>query len=129
LRQNRGFDASYVTLAQVDLFTPQYYNDGLKQNVIRLALVDRVLAALRELPGVQSVAVTSVAPLTGETWVDNLFRPDHPVLAGKEPMINVRWIDPDYLPTIRCPLLAGRNFAAAERGADLGEDCTRGFSG
>jgi predicted permease len=115
LRQNRGFDASHVTLAQVDLFTPQYYKDGLKQNAIRLALVDRALAALRELPGVQSVGVTSVAPLTGETWVDNLFRPDHPVLAGKEPMINVRWIDPDYLPTIRCPLLAGRNFAAADR--------------
>ena len=115
LRRNRGFDTSHVTLAQVDLFTPQYHKDGLKQNAIRLALADRALAALRALPGVQSVAVTSVAPLTGETWVDNLFRPDHPVPAGKEPMINVRWIDPDYLPTMQSPLVAGRNFTAADR--------------
>jgi predicted permease len=47
--------------------------------------------------------------------VDNLFRPDHPVAAGKEPTINVRWINPDYLPTMRTPLVAGRNFTAADR--------------
>jgi predicted permease len=115
MRQNRGFDTSHVTLAQVDLFTPRYATDGAKGNAVRLALTDRALNALRQLPGVQSVAVTSVAPLTGETWVDNLFRPDHPVPAGKEPMINVRWIDPDYLPTMQSPLVAGRNFTAADR--------------
>ena len=115
MRQDRGFDASHVTLAQVDLFTPQYGKDGLKGNGFRLALADCALSALRQLPGVQSVAVTSVAPLTGETWVDNLYRPDHPVPAGKEPMINVRWIDPDYLPTMQSPLFAGRNFTAGDR--------------
>jgi hypothetical protein len=47
--------------------------------------------------------------------VDNLFRPDHPVPAGKEPMINVRWINPDYLPTMESPLVAGRNITAADR--------------
>jgi predicted permease len=115
LRQDRGFDTSHVTIAQVDLFTPQYYEGGLKQSAIRLGLADRALAALRTLPGVQSVAVTSVAPLTGENWVDNLFRPDRPVPVGKEPMINVRWIDPDYLLTMQSPLVAGRNFTAADR--------------
>ena len=63
----------------------------------------------------QSVALTSVTPLTGETWVDNLSRPDHPVPAGQEPAINVRWINPDYLPTMRSPLVAGRNITAADR--------------
>ncbi|MFZ0516769.1 MAG: ABC transporter permease [Acidobacteriaceae bacterium] len=115
VRQNRGFDSSHVTLAQVDLFTPQYDQDGPKGNAIRLALADRTLMALRQLPGVKSVAVTSVAPLTGENWVDNLFRPDHPVPAGQEPMINVRWINPDYLPTMQSQLVAGRNFSAADR--------------
>jgi predicted permease len=64
---------------------------------------------------VQSVALTSVTPLTGENWVDNLFRPDHPVPHGHEPTINVRWINPDYLPTMRSPLVAGRNITAADR--------------
>ena len=115
MRQDRGFNASHVTLAQVDLFTPQYDKGGSSGNAIRMALVDRVLGALRQLPGVQNVAVTSVAPLTGETWVDNLFRPDHPLPAGREPRINVRWINPDYLPTMRSPLIAGRNFVAGDR--------------
>jgi predicted permease len=64
---------------------------------------------------VESVGITSVAPLTGETWVDNLSRPDHPVAAGKEPRINVRWIDENYLPTMQSRLVEGRNFTPADR--------------
>ena len=115
LHQNRGFDTSHVTLAQVDLFTPQYDKGGPQGKAIRVAFVDRAMAALRQLPGVQSTALTSVMPLTGETWVDTLSRPDHPVAPGKEPPVNVRWIDPDYLPTLHGPLVAGRNFTAADR--------------
>jgi predicted permease len=111
LRQNRGFDADHVTLAETDLFAPQF----AKGNGVRVAFADRVLTAIHQLPGVESVALTSVVPLTGETWVDNLFRPDHPLPAGQEPAINVRWIDPDYLSTMRTPLVAGRNFIAADR--------------
>jgi predicted permease len=115
LRQDRSFDASHMTLAQADLFTPQYDDDGPKRDTTRLAFADRALAALGQLPGVQSVALTSVTPLTGENWVDNIFRPDHPVPAGQEPAINIRWINSDYLPTMQSPLVAGRNLTAADR--------------
>jgi predicted permease len=115
LHQNRGFDTSHITLVQVDLFTPEYDKDGPQGRAIRVAFADRAMAALRQLPSVESTAITSVAPLTGETWVDTLSRPDHPVPPGKEPPINVRWIDPDYLPTLHTSLVAGRNFTAADR--------------
>jgi predicted permease len=115
LRQDRGFDASHVTLAQADLFVPQYDNAGPKGDAARLAFADRALTALGQLSGVQSVALTSVTPLTGETWVDNLFRPDHPIPAGQEPAINVRWINPGYLPTMLSPLIAGRNITSTDR--------------
>jgi len=115
LRQDRGFDTSQMTMAQADLFAPQYDDDGPKRDTTRLAFADRALTALGQLPGVQSVALTSVTPLTGETWVDNLFRPDHPVPAGKEPAINVRWINSDYLPTMHGSLVAGRNITLADR--------------
>jgi predicted permease len=115
MRQTRGFETSHVTLAQVDLFTPLYDKDGPQGKAVRVAYIDRVFAALRQLPGVESAAVTSVAPLTGETWVDNLQRPDHSVPIGKLLAINVRWIDPNYLPTLHSPLVAGRNFTAADR--------------
>jgi predicted permease len=115
LSQNRGFDSSHVTLAQVDLFAPQYGDSQGNVKAVKLSFTDRALAALNQLPGVQSVALTSVAPLTGETWVDNISRPDHPVPAGQEPRINVRWVNPDYLPTMQIPLISGRNIAAADR--------------
>jgi predicted permease len=115
MHQNRGFDSRHITIAQVDLFAPHYGDFSTKANTVKHAFIDRALSSLGQLPGVQSAALTSVAPMTGETWVDNLFRPDHPVPAGKEPMINVRWINPDYLPTMRSPLVAGRNFTAADR--------------
>ncbi len=112
LGQDRGFDASHVTLAQAVLVGPQYDDPGRKGNAARLAFADSALTALGQLPGVQSVALTSVTPLTGETWVDTLSRPDHPVPAGKQPPINVRWINPSYLPTMLSPLVAGRNITA-----------------
>jgi predicted permease len=115
LGQDRGFDSSHITLAQADLFVPQYDDAVAQGNAARLAFVDRALTVLGQLPGVQSIALTSVAPLTGETWVDNLTRPDHPVPAGHEPTINVRWINPDYLPTMQSPIVAGRNITASDR--------------
>ena len=115
LHQDRGFDANHLTVAQADLFATQYDDGSAKADTARLAFADRALAALAQLPGVQSAALTSVTPLTGETWVDNIFRPDHPVPAGQQPAVNVRWIDPGYLPTMQSRLVAGRNIATTDR--------------
>ena len=104
-----------VTLAQVDLFAPQYDDALPNVKAVKLAFADRALAALAQLPGVQSVAITSATPLTGETWVDNLTRPDHPVPPAQQPAVNVRWINPSYLATMQIALVAGRNLTAADR--------------
>jgi predicted permease len=115
LRQDRGFDSSSVIAAQVDLFTSQYGDKLPNIKVAKLAFVDRTLAALGGLPGVESVAVTSAMPLTGETWVDELARPDHPVPQAERPLINVRWVDSEYLATMQIPLREGRNLSPADR--------------
>jgi predicted permease len=116
VRQDRGFDSSHVIAAQVDLFSPQYADTHPDIKTRKLAFADRTIAALGRLPGVQSVALTSVMPLTGETWVDTLNRPDHPVRPVDAPPINVRWINPDYLATMHVPLIAGRGLSASDRG-------------
>jgi predicted permease len=115
LQQDRGFDTSHVTLAQVDLFAPQYGDSQPNIKTVKLAFADRVLAGLQQLPGVQSATITSAAPLTGETWVDDLTRPDHPLPPAQMLPINVRWIDHNYLGTMQIPLIAGRNFAVSDR--------------
>jgi len=134
LRQDRGFDTSRVTAAQVDLFAPQYGEKVPNIKAVKLAFADRTMAALAGLPGVQNVAVTSAMPLTGETWVDELDRPDHPVHKAERPLINVRWVNSDYLATMRIPLVAGRNLSPTDRGnpyvALISERTAReGFSG
>jgi predicted permease len=116
IRQSRGFDSSHVTLALVDLYAPQYGDSHPdKAKAAKLAFADRALTALHQLPGVQSVSLTSALPLTGETWIDDLTRPGHPVPPGQRPMINLRWINPDYLSTMQIPLVAGRNLTLADR--------------
>jgi predicted permease len=134
LRQDRGFDTSHVTVAQVDLFAPAYDDSVPNYSAAKLAFADRVLTALRQLPGVQSASITSSAPLTGENWVDTVQRPDHPVPPADQLPINVRWIDHDYLRTMQIPLVAGRNFTADDRAnpmvALISEQTARqGFAG
>ncbi|MBV8438714.1 MAG: ABC transporter permease [Silvibacterium sp.] len=115
LRQNRGFDSSHVTLAQVQLYAAKYDDSKPGFEAAKAAFVDRTLTALRQLPGVRSAAITSVMPLAGETWIDSLVRPDHPVPEAEQPPINVRWISPEFLQTMGIPLLSGRNFTEADR--------------
>ena len=115
LRQDRGFDSSHVTLAQVDLFSPQYGDKLPNVKTVKLAFADRTMAALQQLPGVQSVAISSAAPMTGETWIDDLTRPYHPLPEAQRPLINLRWINQDFLATMQIPLVAGRDLTAADR--------------
>ena len=132
MRQNRGFDSSRVTLAQVDLFAPQY-GDFSGTTIAKLIFTDRALAALNRLPGVQSVALTSATPLTGETWVDTLNRPDHPIPPAEQPpdqcaiYQSALSIDDADSPRLRAQYRCCRPRESLRR-ADLGKDCTRGLS-
>ena len=116
MHQNRGFDSGQLTAAQVDLYAPQYDDSLPNVRAVKSAFIDRALTGLRQIPGVQSAAVTSAMPLTGETWIDILTRPDHPLPSGQEPKVNVRFVSPSYLSTMRIPLVSGRNLTDSDRG-------------
>jgi len=116
LRQDRGFDSSHLTLAQVNLFTPKYGDKLPNIKTVKLAFADRAIVALKQLPGTESVAISSAVPMTGETWIDQLTRPDHPLPEVQRPLVNLRWINEDYLNTMRIPLVAGRGLVAGDRG-------------
>jgi predicted permease len=115
LGQNRDFDSSRITLARAFLYAPQYGDSVDKNGTARGAFIERALAALGQIPGVQSVASTSELPLAGDVWIDSVTRPDHPVPAGHEPDANIRWISPGYASTLRIPLVAGRDLTADDK--------------
>jgi predicted permease len=116
LTQERAFESRSITLAQVDLYAPQYGDTESKSEAARAGFVDRALAALGQIPGVQSVAMTSEMPLAGETWVDGILRPDHPVPEAETPTANMRWVSPNYIETLRIPVIEGRDLQASDKG-------------
>jgi len=123
LTQDRAFNSQSVSVARADLSSSRYSSGGgIPHNpgadpgsLARDEMIDRTLDKLRALPGVQSVAATSVIPLTGDTSVDGIHRVDHPVPEGQVPMANRRFISPGYLSTMRIPLIAGRDFSEEDR--------------
>ncbi len=115
MSEDRGFSAGHVTLAQVNLYAPQYGDTVHAVQRVKLSFADRAVASISRLPGVQMVGLTSAAPLTGETWIDELIRPDRPVPEAERPLVNVRFINPGYLPSVQIPLIEGRNMTEDDR--------------
>lgn len=123
LTQDRQFNAQHIVMLKADLTTPRYSsgevfpdNPGADLGSLsRDSMIDRTLDRLRSLPGVQSAAITSVMPLTGDMNVDGLVRPDHPVPQGQVPMANRRFTSPGYLDAMGIALLAGRDFDMRDR--------------
>ena len=108
LGQNRGFTTSHVYSAEVHLAGARYQEDA---NIAKFD--DEVLRRLRALPGVESAGLVSAMPLTGDNWVDATVRTDRPDVDAN--LSNYRWISPDYLATMRIPLLRGRLLTEADR--------------
>ena len=123
LTQDRLFTSQQVVMSKADLSAPKYSSgEGMPDNfgadpgsLARDSMIDRTLDQLRALPGVESAAITSVIPLTGDTSVDGLVRPDHPVPQGQVPIANRRFTSPGYFDTMGIPLLAGRDFNEKDR--------------
>lgn len=76
---------------------------------------ERVLAAVQNVPGVESAAFGSALPFTWNTSSAQLFRTDRPHPApGDFPSANSHVVTPDYFRTMGIPLLRGRGFDGHE---------------
>ena len=107
-----GFDPSHLSTTYVSLAANTYSTPaGLDvasnkdQNIIRIArnIVDRAST----LPGVTSVGITSVLPVSGNgntDWIRVVGHPFH----GEHNEVNQRDVSADYLKTIHAQLIRGR---------------------
>jgi predicted permease len=101
---NPGFDPNHVFLASFDL-APLGYSDAKG-----IELERQLQARLRALPGVESATIADFSPLSF-TIHSNGVQPEGYLPRPHETM-EVDWgrVGPDYLRTLRTPLLAGRDF-------------------
>jgi len=101
-----GFSPTNVTTFLMTLPKSHYAQPAQQAEFYR-----RLVESVQTLPGVQSAGVSSFLPLAGAIRYV-YFCPEGMVCQGigKDPVIAVRQITPDYLQTMRIPLLRGRVF-------------------
>lgn len=121
MTQDWHFSADNVLMAEANLVTPQYgeaINPMSPRAVAGLsrreAFIDQSLLRLRALPGVAAVGVTSVMPLTGDSNVDPIVRPDHPIPENLTPLANQRLVSPGYFAAMQIPIVSGRGFTGED---------------
>lgn len=106
-----GFDPHGVELALLD-FSLAGYTDTTGPRFAR-ELADRV----RRLPGVRDATVATIMPMGGAWRLCGLTVPGVPPPAG-QPFFEAdgNMVEPGYFATLGIPLLAGRDFSAADHG-------------
>jgi macrolide transport system ATP-binding/permease protein len=103
-----GFQPDHLATVQVALSGVSYAKD---EQIV--AIERQIIKRVATLPGVQSVAVSSVLPVSfnGNTeWIRFVGRP----YDGRHNEVNERDVSPDLFSTLRAKLLRGRYFTDAD---------------
>jgi putative ABC transport system permease protein len=104
-----GFTSAHVLTARVVRLGP-----AAQASSVRFA--SDAVARLQALPGVTHAAATSFLPMDGNLGIGSSFLlADEPMpAAGSRPVADYRPVTPGYFATLQIPLLAGRDFSAAD---------------
>jgi putative ABC transport system permease protein len=107
---NPGFTTEH--LLTMEMFTsPAKYEDQRK----RSRYLERVLDAVRSVPGVQAAGSTHFLPLTGLVSGSCFAQTPGPEPDTSSPNSDFLVISPGYFRTIGTPMLSGRDFSAQDR--------------
>jgi len=103
-----GFDPNHVFLATYDL-DPMGYTDKTGLEFHR-----QLLARLNALPGVQSATLADFSPLNFTIHSDGVMPEGYVPRMHESMEVDRGKVAPDYLKTLRTPLIAGRDFTAQD---------------
>jgi putative ABC transport system permease protein len=111
-----GFNPANVLTFQVALPASRYTND-----TVRVAMLERLVQAVRATPGVVAAGGTHLLPFSGG-WSTGSFNIEgfQPPPDQNGPWGDQRIVTPEYLPALGVELVSGRYFTAQDRdGAPL----------
>jgi predicted permease len=106
---DKGFEVEHVITLRMALPNARYAEPSS-----RTRFYDALLEKAAALPGVQTVALVSAIPLSGQTWID-IVGAEHdsrPVM--ERPSTNVRFVSPRYFKTLGIAL-EGSDFRDGDR--------------
>jgi predicted permease len=108
--QPLGFDPAGVTAALVQV--PANAREGAPLR----AVLERIEARVRALPGVDDVAWSYSAPFTRRSFESSFELANRRAQPGESPSSQINIVGPDYFATLRERLLAGRSFGRNDVG-------------
>ncbi|HEX6587380.1 MAG TPA: ABC transporter permease [Longimicrobiales bacterium] len=103
-----GFDPHGVVTAGVRPGSQGY--DGAAGR----RLAEDLLARVKDMPGVESAALTVFPPMAGWVWNTTLTTPERAAQDAEELVADIHVVAPQYFETMRIPLLAGRDFNSGD---------------
>ena len=109
LKVNPGFETHNLYTANFSLLGQKYAQNDAIAEFNRQAL-NRV----RSIPGVESAALVTTLPLSGNSDRDGFIIQDHLVKDSDAPSVDSYWVTADYFRTMQIPLIRGRLFTAAD---------------
>jgi len=110
LRINPGFNPSNVVTAAISLPMASY-----EQNSASVSFVDRTLAAVRALPGVEAAGVTSQLPFGGDHNDSVILAEGYTMKPGESLISPLNTsVSAGYFEAMRIPLVRGRYFDARD---------------
>ena len=107
---DRGYDADRVLTLGISL--PE---SRCEKPDTAVAAYDRMLTAVRAVPGVVGVTSSSMLPLNGEGMVNFIAADGDPRPITTQPSANFRLVGPEFFRTLGVPIIRGRTFRLDER--------------
>lgn len=86
-----------------------------------LVLYDELMAAVRQVPGVQSVAFANHAPLSRAAYPTRVVREGGLTESDNPPQANFKAVTPNYFATASIPVLVGRTYSDADLSSPNGQ--------
>ena len=108
-KSDPGFDADHVLLATFDL-DPMGYS-----NVSGVQFERELVSRVKQLPGVQSATLADFSPLSFTIHSDGILPEGYVPRVHESIEADRGVVGPDYLSTMRTPLLAGRDFTVQDK--------------
>ena len=112
LHADKGFTAERVLAVDVPVSPYEYASSDARN-----AVYDAAMREIAALPGVTGTAMTSYLPLEGEAWGESIYRVAPNGTRSMDLTANFRFVTPNYFALLGVPILEGRAFTNADRGA------------